>query len=103
MRSRVSSGSDHERVRASTRPVVEALVTSAYMDPVNQEAMRSGSSSMVREPRSAVAGREPSRASAMSWKTVLKSWTCRPLTAYTSGAGIASKSLSGIPRVRGER
>ena len=36
-------------------------------------------------------------------KSSASSWTCRPLTAYTSGAGIASKSLPGIPRVRGER
>lgn len=79
MPSRPRSSSAQVAVRASKRPVVEALVSSAPMSPVSQWVSRSGIISSVR----AAANCAPSRAAA-SWKTVLKGRCCNPVIPYSS-------------------
>ena len=88
----------HARAPGSSRPVVEALVTSVTASPVNQYASRSGMSSALRA-RDARA----SRVSATSWNTVLKGWNCRPLRSYSHWASSSARTAAAAGAQRGLR
>ena len=86
------------RVVASSRPVVDALVTSATRTPGEPVAEQ------VRDEQQAPGVREGAvPCAATSWNTVLNGCTCRPERAYSSAAGIVAKTFSGTPSVRASR
>ena len=93
--SRSISPRAHVPARASSRPVVEALVISLTSSPVSQYDSRSGTSAI----RSATAV----RSSARSWKAVLIGIVWMPVTAYSSLAGTRACARATIPSVRASR
>ncbi len=86
------------RFATSSRPVVDAIVTSATPTPVNQCPIRSGSRRTC-----SVRSQPGCDAPATSWKIVLNGITWSPLRAYRVAAGIWAKTASGTPSVRESR